>query len=88
MHPENKRHRFLIQKRKMQKLYDETKGGFFAGCYLQVSRFGVPCFPRLKRYSCADAWAKRYANKVVRQVKDIPPYGGYKKLFDYGSWCV
>jgi hypothetical protein len=72
-------------KRRLKRLYEETKNGYGAGAWYNDKK------DRLIKYSCHSTWLKRYCSKITRtRMKTIfenpREKCNYKKYFDY--WWI
>ena len=72
-------------KRRLKRLYDETKNSYGAGAYFNERK------NRYIRYSCHNEWFKTYSRKIVRRKlknnEDLIHGNSYKKIFDYW-WTI
>ena len=72
-------------KRRLKRLYEKTKNSYGAGAWYSDKK------NRFIRYSCHNAWLKRYCSKITRtRMKNILENSNskaeYKKIFDY--WWI
>lgn len=72
-------------KRRLKRLYEETKHQYGTGVWYSDKK------NRFIRYSCHNAWLKRYCSKITRtRMKNILENSNskaeYKKIFDY--WWI
>lgn len=78
-HTQNRYESVEIGKRKLEKLYEETKNGYGAGAWKDDNG-------HIKKYwVCPNArrWLKRCCSKAARKSKNIANGSAYKKAFDY-----
>lgn len=78
-HAHNKHERNEIEKRKLKKLYEETKYGCEAGAWQKDDGRIV------KYWTCPNArkWLKRCCSKATRKMKEVADGSAYKRIFDY-----
>ena len=72
-------------KHRLKRLYEETKHQYGTGVLYDDKK------NRFIRYSCHDAWLKKYCSKITRtRMKNILENSNskaeYKKIFDY--WWI
>ena len=70
------------EKRRLRRLYDETKNSYGAGAYFDERK------NRYVRYSVSGRggrakYLRMVGNRKVRRAKKTSDHGGYRKVFDY-----
>ncbi len=69
------------EKRRLKKLYNETKYGYGVGAFYDENK------NRIIKYSCHNKWTKEHCRRMIRRrlKNKFGNYSGciYKKLYDY-----
>lgn len=77
-HPANKHEGQAIARRKLQRLYEETKHAYGAGAYFDTDK------GRILKYTCNSKELRQSHNRRFRRKHiDVASGGAYKKHSDY-----